>query len=107
MHNPIVDGFEAILYHVLGSGTVQQRNDAGPFLSMLLDELKDDKVFLGCPFAFFDVAVEVILPTLAALFWSFEVESPGLDVEVFCDFVPLTLFEVTRIKKKILVSFPK
>jgi hypothetical protein len=75
---------------------MQKRDDPRPFLAVLSHELKNYPIFLWRPFALFYVAVEMVLPSLSALFGGLEVEASGLYVEIFGDLIPLSFVEVAR-----------
>lgn len=92
---------------MLCPGVVEQRDDPRPFLPVLSHELENYPVLLRCPFPFFDLAVEMVLPALSALFGSLEVEASGLYVEIFGDLIPLSFVEVARIRKWLLVGLAK
>lgn len=46
---------------------IQERDYFGPFLSILTDELKNDKVFLLAPISMLFVNIQVIEPSLPAV----------------------------------------
>lgn len=57
-----------VFYHMFGSGVVENLNDFRPLLTIVLDIKQNFVILLIRPLAFVFVAVEVIEPSLSAVF---------------------------------------
>ena len=74
---------------MLGSRVIEKRNYFRPFGSHAFHELKDSQVLLSAPFTFLDVLIQMILPALPTLLWSFEVLPFRKLIKILGNFVPL------------------
>jgi hypothetical protein len=78
---------------VFGACILEERDDLGPFLLLVLaDEAEDDDVFVDLPLALLDILVEVVLPALSALLGGLEVGALGEAIKLLRDLVPLPLW---------------
>ena len=69
---------------------IEYLHDFGPFFTMVSDVQHDFVVLLIGPFAFIFVCIEMVQPSLSAMFGGLENEAVGVKKESFGDFVPLS-----------------
>jgi hypothetical protein len=81
---------ESIFNHVLCSGMIEYLHDFGPFFTMVSDVQKDFVVFFVGPFTFVFVGIEMVEPSLPAMFRGLENEAIRVKEESFGDLVPLS-----------------
>ena len=85
-------GKESIFYHMLGSLVIEALHNSAPFFSIIQNTLNQSGIFFIRPFVMLDRSVEMIKPSLSALFAVSEKFLFGFNEELNGDFVPLGLF---------------
>jgi hypothetical protein len=69
---------------------IEYLHDFGPFFTMVSDVQKDFVVFFVGPFTFIFVGIEMVEPSLSAMFRGLENEAIGVKEESFGYLVPLS-----------------
>ena len=90
------NGIISVFDHMFCSGIAKNRQDVSPTGPIFIDIVKQYLILLLCPRLVFDNTVQMVLKTLSALFGCLEVLSPGLEIEVFCYFVPLSFLKMSK-----------
>jgi hypothetical protein len=80
---------------MLSSKVVKQRNDSSPLCPIPLYLFEKNQILLSSPLSFIDLIVQMILPTLTALFWSLKIMTLWLEVEIFGNLVPLSFWMIS------------
>lgn len=80
---------------MLSPGLIHILHDLRPILPLIFgNKLEDDEVFFGSPLSLPYAFIQVVLPSLPALFGSLEEFSIGLPVKLLGDFIPLSKLEI-------------
>lgn len=69
---------------------IEHLHDFRPFFTMVSDVQKDFVVFFVSPLTFIFVGIEMVEPSLSAMFRGLENEAIGVKKESFGDLVPLS-----------------